>query len=510
MKITRNILATLLVVVMADVSQAQLGVSGSRVREEFNYAEGPLNGLSGADERNLLGTWSSTGDAATPGEPFSVNGVNLNFGPQVTLFDNPALGSIRRSPQSGTGGATRLIGKEPGNFNIQNNIIKNDRESFTQLKMIWNGGKLGFALSNREFNLSNGAIKLLADPAGTPETPVGESFAGFGFTVEADAVDPDIGILKSTVFRTFGNGSAGNTLDSGAGIQLVKGDTYQVFIQGEVSNDAVFGDPLDLQDDQISVYVLSEADIANPEATVYLADLPATSKSIVAQSFGNSSLKEELQFATYATQNFKVDDLHIGFLSGTEEANLNNDVLRDPARQALVAFRTEHQKIAWKSSLGDPYVAGDTRLDGVLLGSASNAATVTSNDISHLQGQIRLGNTSTVAYYDLDGSGVIDDADVEFLVETLYGSTIADFDLDFDVDADDLAAWTAGYGIGGVWEQGDANGSGEIDGADFLSWQRNFTGAPAVGASSSVPEPSSVALVLLACASLAAVRRRVL
>ena len=491
MKITRSILATLLVVVMADSSQAQVGVSGSRVRDEFNYAAGPLDGQSGADERNVIGTWTSAGDVATPGDPFVVNAANLNFGPQIILFDNPALGSIGRNPQIGTGGTERLIGNG-SNTNIQSNVTNNFKESFTQLKMVWNGGKVAFALAGQRFDLENTNPKLFVD---------GTNHAGFGFTIEPDAGDPtNLGILKASAFQSFA-ASAGNTVDAGAGIQINKGETYQVFVQGEVSNDATFMD-------HISAFVLSETDVAAPETTVYLADLPATSKSTVVADFNNFNMKNTLQFAMHATQNFQADDLAIGFLKGTSLANLGSDADRDSARQALLAFRTVNQKIAWKSSLGDPYVAGDTRLDGVLLGSATNND-VSSNDINHLQGQIRLGNTSTVSYLDLDSSGVIDDADVEFLVETLYGSNIADFDLDFDVDADDLAAWAAEFGNDGGWTQGDANGNGTIGGGDFLSWQRNFTGTPSVGATSAVPEPTTVALAMLAgIASLAACRRR--
>jgi hypothetical protein len=53
--------------------------------------------------------------------------------------------------------------------------------------------------------------------------------------------------------------------------------------------------------------------------------------------------------------------------------------------------------------------------------------------------------------------------------------------------------------------QGDADGDGLVDGSDFLIWQRNATFA---GGASAVPEPTALALVSAALATLIAVRRR--
>jgi len=72
----------------------------------------------------------------------------------------------------------------------------------------------------------------------------------------------------------------------------------------------------------------------------------------------------------------------------------------------------------------------------------------------------------------------------------------ADFDVDGDVDADDLTLWEAAFG---VTNGADADLDGDSDGADLLIWQREFNGG--VGASiasiAAVPEPSTLALVLL-------------
>jgi len=68
------------------------------------------------------------------------------------------------------------------------------------------------------------------------------------------------------------------------------------------------------------------------------------------------------------------------------------------------------------------------------------------------------------------------------LISTIPG----DFDGDADADADDLALWQAGFGSTGY------------NGADFLDWQRNYTGNQSLAALAAVPEPGSLLLLLVA------------
>ncbi|RIK77788.1 MAG: hypothetical protein DCC67_12265 [Planctomycetota bacterium] len=83
---------------------------------------------------------------------------------------------------------------------------------------------------------------------------------------------------------------------------------------------------------------------------------------------------------------------------------------------------------------------------------------------------------------------------------TLVTAPLAgDFQEDGDVDADDLAAWGAAFGLAGAAShaQGDADGDQDVDGADFLVWQQQFTAA----AAGAVPEPHVFVLVLCAFAA---------
>ncbi len=75
--------------------------------------------------------------------------------------------------------------------------------------------------------------------------------------------------------------------------------------------------------------------------------------------------------------------------------------------------------------------------------------------------------------------------------------TDADFDLDGDVDGADFLTWQRSFGQTAVsHSQGDANGDNKVDHLDLLAWQSGAGGSPAQ-ALASVPEPSTASLALL-------------
>jgi hypothetical protein len=64
----------------------------------------------------------------------------------------------------------------------------------------------------------------------------------------------------------------------------------------------------------------------------------------------------------------------------------------------------------------------------------------------------------------------------------------ADFDNDGDVDSDDLTDPVYG------WE---ARFGGDLDGFDFLEWQRHFgSGVPPLSSPTVIPEPSSIGMLV--------------
>ena len=77
----------------------------------------------------------------------------------------------------------------------------------------------------------------------------------------------------------------------------------------------------------------------------------------------------------------------------------------------------------------------------------------------------------------------------------------ADFDEDGDVDGADFLAWQRGLGAGSTHAEGDANGDGQVNASDLAAWRFQF-GATGVVApvGSAVPEPTGVvAVAALAC-----------
>lgn len=79
----------------------------------------------------------------------------------------------------------------------------------------------------------------------------------------------------------------------------------------------------------------------------------------------------------------------------------------------------------------------------------------------------------------------------------------ADFDGDGDVDGRDFLIWQRGFNIGTTAAQGDANGDNMVNGSDLQIWQDQFGTNPLTATFASVPEPTALALGLLAALSLA-------
>jgi hypothetical protein len=93
------------------------------------------------------------------------------------------------------------------------------------------------------------------------------------------------------------------------------------------------------------------------------------------------------------------------------------------------------------------------------------------------------------------------------------GSELAgptDFNLDGRLDGGDLAVWRTGFGksTGGTITHGNADGDADVDGADFLQWQRSLVPPATAPATAAIPEPAGLALALAAAAAAALVGRR--
>ncbi|RIK83868.1 MAG: hypothetical protein DCC67_05590 [Planctomycetota bacterium] len=105
--------------------------------------------------------------------------------------------------------------------------------------------------------------------------------------------------------------------------------------------------------------------------------------------------------------------------------------------------------------------------------------------------------------------------DVQFtLIDNVKVSTVtapaedADFDNDGDVDGEDFLVWQRGFGPTGTNATGDANGDNAVTAADLEVWKGKFGATPPAASVSAVPEPATVIMAVLTAAGLAAASRR--
>lgn len=95
------------------------------------------------------------------------------------------------------------------------------------------------------------------------------------------------------------------------------------------------------------------------------------------------------------------------------------------------------------------------------------------------------------------------------VVLNLVATPSADFDLDGDVDGADFLSWQRGFGAtsGATLADGDANGDGAVDGLDLAVWKDNFGSSSDSGAAN-VPEPTTLVSSLIALATRGACKAR--
>ena len=142
------------------------------------------------------------------------------------------------------------------------------------------------------------------------------------------------------------------------------------------------------------------------------------------------------------------------------------------------------------------------------LGDFDGDGDIDADDIDALGAAIQAGSTDLA--FDMDGNGLVEQADfnlhVTTLVDTLIGegsgTMFGDFNLDGVIDLIDLGTLGEQYGIGTGWATGDTDGNGVIDLIDLGSVGENYGFA----ATAPIPEPAT--MTLLGLGAVALIRRR--
>jgi hypothetical protein len=131
---------------------------------------------------------------------------------------------------------------------------------------------------------------------------------------------------------------------------------------------------------------------------------------------------------------------------------------------------------------------------------------ITIQDLSQFDVATGGGNIS-FGHHDINYTASTDALAVDMLFTLIDNivvteiSTIvenANFDGDDDVDGRDFLTWQRGFGINdgtALLSDGDANGDGNVDGDDLIVWQAQYgEPIPPLSAVTSVPEPASATL----------------
>ena len=183
---------------------------------------------------------------------------------------------------------------------------------------------------------------------------------------------------------------------------------------------------------------------------------------------------------------------------------------------------TLSKKRAWRLTLPSPLVEHGTSLDvmifsqnpdltpeeldellstpGGLPGDFNGDGVLDALDINDLTAQSasQLNRTE----YDLNGDMLVDTQDVNVWVKDLFKSWIGDANLDDEFNSGDLvevlSAGAYEVDVDAFWTSGDFNGDGRANSSDLVVALSDggYEQGP-LGAVASVPEPSSLVLVLL-------------
>lgn len=111
---------------------------------------------------------------------------------------------------------------------------------------------------------------------------------------------------------------------------------------------------------------------------------------------------------------------------------------------------------------------------------------------------------------DANGDQTVNTADLAIWHQQyVHVPQTGDFDDDADVDGRDFLAWQRGFGqLNATRAQGDSNADHKVNSIDLSVWQHQFGGTPGLAAVVTIPEPDSLSLLIAFCGALVALMMR--
>jgi hypothetical protein len=130
-----------------------------------------------------------------------------------------------------------------------------------------------------------------------------------------------------------------------------------------------------------------------------------------------------------------------------------------------------------------------------------NAAAALAN-VTHLR---ILHNPSPMDFTGAPGGGVFRVDNITAAAATVES---ADFDGDNDIDGADFLTWQRGLGVGTTKAQGDADGNNMVNAADLAVWKSQFGLGAAAESVSAVPEPGALVIGSVVALAIVGTPRR--
>lgn len=200
-----------------------------------------------------------------------------------------------------------------------------------------------------------------------------------------------------------------------------------------------------------------------------------------------------------------------GIGSGSDAAAPSGNVALDATGSIGFWLKTADPGLTVQIALDDPVTADRGFLQSIIADDQWHLYQWDLDDDDQWESWVVSDGEITGPTLTIDSIQFFGDGDATIYLDTvshnpdgaLAAPVPGDFDGDGDVDGDDLTQWQGDYGSN---PDSDADDDGDSDGSDFLAWQRNYTGASPLAATSSVPEPSTLMLLIAGFAFLG--RRR--